>query len=240
MQFFVLKFRANLPQKLLLPKAQNPSLLPLVAAISSNKPSMRMTNKPTNIASLSAPSATTAIFRKRTNDLLHLARMDIEHHTLPIIRSNEQVPLTRPHYSGKELAPLHIIPHVRSQHFSRVRHQIRPIAPRDDDHGIRLGMQVHHRMHAFGSNDGILIVHHRGDRRGDGRGNFPDGFGRATVPESYGPVGAGRDDREEASVATVAGGAVVADAGHGRGEEDVAAAVDVRIVSAKFLQHSRC
>mmetsp|Transcript_21247 Transcript_21247/g.44314 ORF Transcript_21247/g.44314 Transcript_21247/m.44314 type:complete len:240 (-) Transcript_21247:1766-2485(-) len=239
MLFFVLKSHANLPQKLLLPKSQNPSLLPLVAAISSNKSSMRMTNQATNLASLSASSATTAIFRKRSNDFLHLARMDIENHALPIIRGNEQVPFTRPHHSGEELAPLHIIPYVRPQHVSRVRHQIRPIAPRDDDHRIRLGMQVHHRMHAFGSNDGILIVHHRGDRRGDGWGDFSDGFRRATVPESYGPVGAGRDDREEASVGAVAGGAVVAAAraaaGHGRGEEDVAAAVDVRIVSAKFL-----
>jgi len=188
-----------------------------------------MTNKAANLARLVASSAA-ALLRKLSPNLLHAPSVDIEHDAVAIVRGNEKPLIARTHGGRKEFAPLHIVPRIRSQDGARVGHQVRPIRPRNHDHRIRRRMQMRHGVYALRTHDGILVVYRRIRRGGYRRGDFAHRFGRPPVPKPDASVGA-RGDHCQKGIAAAAAGSHR----HGMGKDDVIAAVDVGLVSAKFL-----
>ena len=188
-----------------------------------------MTNE---AADLARPIAPPVAANERTYDLLGLAGADVEHDALAIVCRDVEPAIAGADGGGEELAPLHVVSRVHPQDGSGVRHQVRAVRSRDHDHRVRRRMQVRDGVNALRSDDGILIVDDGIDRGGDGRTDLAHRLGRTPVPNYHAPVRAPGDHRQEAITVTA-----VPQCG-GR-EDDVAAAIHVRLVSAEFLQHSR-
>mmetsp|Transcript_6213 Transcript_6213/g.15460 ORF Transcript_6213/g.15460 Transcript_6213/m.15460 type:complete len:248 (+) Transcript_6213:177-920(+) len=200
---------------------------------------MGMADNPADFACLLGPTAT-ALLCKRTNDLLDLAGVNVEHDALSIVRGNEQPSIARTDIRSKEFASLHVVPRERSQHRPRIRHQIRPVGPRDHDHRIRRGVQMHHGVHALRSDNGVLVVHDRIDGGGHGRVDLSYRLGRPSVPDADAAISARSHHRQKTIIAIVIASPLAGDPDEGMGEDYVAAAIHVRFVPSILLQHSGC